>query len=835
MKKLLTRVGVLTVVFVVAVLVFSRMTNQGNDNMSVDMGAPQLPRISFVTNEYEINSLAGYEEDMEIPSIRDTVTPINGGMVNLQLQNSRKDIKKLTWQVFTLDGKECLQQETVEDISEEMSLKIQGSNVLSEERVLKITLHFEERDVYYYTRIKSDNECNYVTCMDYVTEFHENTFTKSNIETIQNALETNSARGGYGFQDVNIYSSVERVTWGDLAPEIVGDVGYEVKECNETYTSIMLNYRVTCPGVEDDAGAVYTVKEFYRVRFWNDKVFLLDYERGMNQVFDGTKKALDGNGILLGIAPSDIEYLSNADGTIVSFVQNRELWNYNKEADELSLVFSFADAEGVDERNLYDQHEIHIIDVEDNGNTAFSVVGYMNRGKYEGQVGVAVYYYDSEKNSVEEKAFVPTRKGYQVMKEELGKYVYYSNSTKVLYVMVSGTLYAIDLVEDTRDVLVRGLDEGQYRVSDDGSRIAYQSTGGKLYECQKIKVLDLKTGTSSEINAAGEEFLQPLGFVKQDLVYGYHKKENVTTTLAGDTIYPMHKLEIVNADGKVVKTYEIDNVFVSGYYIEDNMLTIERMERKDEGYVSIANDYITNNEEVEESNIYLEAFTRGKKGAQMQIVYRTGISDDEAKVLNPKQVLKEKSTVLEFDQDTMSERYYVYAFGELKGVYEKEHQAISQAQKLEGVAVTYRQAYLWEKGNWPNVYEVNDMQSFRADINQSTLAACLERMLQVEGVTADVQKELEAGLTPKEVLTKYCGGEGLNLTGCTVEEILYTISRETPVTVLVGDGNSILLIGYNKSNIAYLDPATGERKSVSKETMDRMMAAAGNVVIAYAK
>lgn len=30
-------------------------------------------------------------------------------------------------------------------------------------------------------------------------------------------------------------------------------------------------------------------------------------------------------------------------------------------------------------------------------------MGYMNRGVHEGQVGVAVYYFDAEKNSVTEK------------------------------------------------------------------------------------------------------------------------------------------------------------------------------------------------------------------------------------------------------------------------------------------------------------------------------------------------------------------------------------------------------------------------------------------------
>ena len=39
----------------------------------------------------------------------------------------------------------------------------------------------------------------------------------------------------------------------------------------------------------------------------------------------------------------------------------------------------------------------------------FAVYGYMNRGEHEGQVGVAVYYYNVEQSSVEEKGVYPYR------------------------------------------------------------------------------------------------------------------------------------------------------------------------------------------------------------------------------------------------------------------------------------------------------------------------------------------------------------------------------------------------------------------------------------------
>ena len=52
---------------------------------------------------------------------------------------------------------------------------------------------------------------------------------------------------------------------------------------------------------------------------------------------------------------------------------------------------------------------------------------------------------------------------------------------------------------------------------------------------------------------------------------------------------------------------------------------------------------------------------------------------------------------------------------------------------------------------------------------------------------------------------------------------------------MVGDNSAILLTGYNKTNIAYIDPVSGEKKVVTKETMANMTSPYGNVFIGYVK
>ena len=124
-------------------------------------------------------------------------------------------------------------------------------------------------------------------------------------------------------------------------------------------------------------------------------MYLLNYDRNMEQLFDGSRRVLDDKGLLLGIVSPDVPYMVNSEGNIVAFVQANELWNYNRDEGVLSLIFSFRDVENTDSRSKNSEHNIQILGMDKKGNITFAVAGYMNRGKHEGQVGVDIYYYNN--------------------------------------------------------------------------------------------------------------------------------------------------------------------------------------------------------------------------------------------------------------------------------------------------------------------------------------------------------------------------------------------------------------------------------------------------------
>ena len=806
----LTEAGILTVVFIIAVIGFSYYTNKGNDNMTADMGTATYPQVSFSYDGYALNTLSGYAKKMDIPAMRDTITPVSGQRLNVEIQAYGNKIQSAGYTVYSLDGEKKLKSQKEDDVSENLVVDLNGEGVLDGEQVLEIALNTKDnKTIYFYTRVVDSANANVLECLDYIRNFHESALGKVEGAGVGAAIEPSEEANNSTLRHVTIHSDYDHVSWGALEPAVEKGERWNIKEINSNSMSVQLEYRVRCKGEENETD-VYSVKEFFRVRYIADaqKTYLLDYDRTMEQIFDATKQVLNEKGILLGIMPRDMSYIVNDDGTVVSFVAANELWNYNKEADEMSLVFSFADAENSDVRNMISQNRIKLLEMDKAGDTVFAVCGYMSRGEHEGEVGIAIYYYDIEKNSVNEKVFVSSEQSAGHAEVELSKLVYYSVDRNILYVLVDGTLYEFDVESEKSNTVVENLDDDQYVVSEDGHLVAYQDSGEAAW-ATKVVVMDLASGKERLAECGADECIRPLGFVKNDFVYGVAKTADTGKTVSGETTVPMYKIEIQNGKNKIVKTYQADGTYVLGATFEDNMITLDRVTKDGETYTGIASDYITNNEEKEKSNIYLESYVTELKESQVRLTYNDGVSDKEPKILKPKQIVHENPVTVSFDDVSRTNGYYVYYYGELQGIYDKAGEAIRQADSYNGVVVGSNQTYVWERGNRDLRYEVSGK----------------DEMIQT---MSDRLKQNEA---PVDIIKDLNGGRCLDLTGCTTEELLYVLNQDIPVIGMMSADGAVILIGYNDTSVVYIDVASGERLSVPYEQMDQMTTGSGNTYI----
>ena len=77
------------------------------------------------------------------------------------------------------------------------------------------------------------------------------------------------------------------------------------------------------------------------------------------------------------------------------------------------------------------------------------------------------------------------------------------------------------------------------------------------------------------------------------------------------------------------------------------------------------------------------------------------------------------------------------------------------------------------------------------------------------------------------------GGTVMNLTGCTLEEVLYQVSVQRPVIVSLGDAGNRVIVGYDAYNTLLYNPADQTTSYMGINDSTAAFEAAGNVFISY--
>lgn len=830
MKKRVIKISVLTVVFVLALIGFSQYLNRGNADMTVDMGSATLPTLSFTTYGYEMNRLVGHVNEMDVSAVRDTVTPLDQeGNVTVNIQGHGEKVSALSYELYEINGEKKLQDKKEANVEESVVISLGEVLEKGAEGLLKIQLQTSgEENLYYYVRVANGVNLSFTECMNFTKTLHTNILENKNTEDVKAVMESNEQGDNSTLQHVTIHSDLSHITWGDLKPQIVGNVKWNVSETKEAYTSVQLSYRVKCNG-DNNAEENYNVKEFFRVRHAEGKNYLLTYDRTLEEVFDGSTAVLTSKGINLGLTSDKLQYKTNEDGTIVTFVQANEMWSYSVKEKAFFLIFSFADSEKEDERNYYDEYSLKILSMEENGDVTFAVYGYMNRGVHEGESGAAIYYFDMSKNVVEEKAFIPSNQSHVVTENELGEVAYYNDKEDVLYLLNGSRLHKIHMETGEDEILLRSLESGQYVSSEDGNLLAYQ----KEDDPSKAVVLNFSKDVKQQVEVAENEVIQPLGFVMGDFVYGIARSEEAGQTAAGEYILGMYKLEIRDSNNRVVKDYQIDGSHILKTNIEGNMITLERAVQKNGRYTDITEDYITNNEE-ESKSISLEPYWTDLKETQFRLEFEESIATKKTKVLKSKQLLIEQESLVEFKQNESNDKYAVYGLGEMVGAFEEAGEAIQMAKTISGLVISPGQRVVWEDGNRVAWYRNFEMKPFVRNAEQEGgLVTSVQAILRYEGQDVNVKEELPLK-SADQILDEYCG-EAVWIQGCSSSDVRYLIGKGTPVIALIGNSDAIVFVGYDAKTITYINPQNGGTASKSFSAIDEMMASSRNTFLAYVK
>ena len=843
MKKTIIRVTVCILVFLVATVIISRIMNMGNNNLTMEMAPASLPIVTMEKDGIAYNQLHGYRSAMDTAYQHETVTELGQSRETyFTVDTYGLTVKQVNVEVRSIDGTRLVENSKVTDISAleknrlECSISLKDLMEADTEYMLVILLDTEEEGIIrYYTRIIWSDDTYALEKLQFVKEFHALLYDReaAKEQGLTKYLESDSTGDNTTFHKVNIHSSFKQITWGDLNVTEETEPVIQLTELGTQTGSIVLHYVVST--TEEKATTYYAVEEAYRVRFLTnaERMYLLEFERTMTQIPDVRGDIYSGDKILLGIVDENLPFVESEDGNIIVFRVAGRLCSYNVTTGKMTVLFSFYDSENADARTLYDHHDMEVLDVDEGGNVQFAVYGYMNRGRHEGEVGIAVYHYDNTLNTIEEIVYIPSQKSYDVLAEEMEQLLFLNREGQ-LYLYLENTVFQIDVNERTYDIITGITQDGSMMASENHKILAWQE-GEDSYHGSRLVIRNLSSGKQSEIVAEDGTAVKLLGFMGEDIIYGIARLEEITTDAAGKVFFPMYEVCIYDDEEALFEKKAPENIFMTSCTVAENQITLERVQRTGDGvYEATTPDYVMINEEVKAGKNQLVVVSIDVYQKYVQIQTRLSIDEKNLQVRSPKEVVFEGGRDMELVAADPIERYYAYDTYGVCGIFTDPAQAVKLAYEESGVVTDDSGTRIWRRGNLVTRNQIMAIKENLSDETRSSLAVCLDTILKNEGITMNTQEFLNQGQTPVEILEN--GLEQcriLNLTGVSLDAMLYYVNQDIPVLAVLANGEAVLVTGFNEFNVVIMNPVTGELGKKGIKDSTQWFAENGNCFITY--
>lgn len=844
MKKAIIKGLYLLTVFVASLFFISKAMNKGNTDMTMEMSKAEFPIVTMNIDEYSVDRLHGYAHSMNTRYLRDTLLPIGEDRsVSFTIDTYGTEVDNIAFEVRSINGERLVESTQVDNYDKSgdvLQCKVTLKDLISAGEEYMFVLLLTPADgetIRYYTRIIQTQSMFIREKLEYVLDFHNRTFDREAAAELTKYLESNSEGDNSTFHKVTIHSSFKQVTWGDLNVERITEPVVDIKELEDRTGSFSLEYMVATRN--NGNKAYYQVKEFYRIRYTPERMYLLDFEREMTQLFDEEEDVFANDKIILGIVDKTVEMQESDGGNVFAFVSSNKLYSYNVSDNKLAILFSFYEKGGdiTDCRNNYDRHKIKILNVDEMGNVKFIVYGYMNRGRHEGEVGVSVYFYNSMSNMIEELVYIPYDRSYELLKSDVEKMAYISKSD-ICYIMLEGSVYAINLADRNFSVIVSGLTEDNFKTSKSNKMLVWQD-GGDKYNCTALTLFNLSTETETKINAGEGEYISLIGFMEEDLIYGLVKQQDIESDYTGIATFPMYCLKIQGDNGKVLKTYNEKDIFITDSIIEDNQIILSRViwDDENEEYVKTSNDQIVSTQEASEERNRVISVAIDVYETILEIAVKEEIDVKSLKILTPKEVLFEGNHDIAIQSgETMERAFYVYGKNGIEGIFSGPGKAIIYAYANAGIVIDDEGEYIWKRSTRSSRNQIMAIEGEQATEYNTSLAVCLDTILKFEGVPKRTKYLLEQGETVYSILDASLNNiQILNLTGCSLDAVLYYVNMDIPVLAMLRDGEAVLIVGFNEYNIVVMDPLTGTIYKKGMNDSTQWLEENGNNFITYVR
>lgn len=789
MNKIIQKIFFLIFVFVLAGTAFFFFNRpKTKDTVYVSMEAATLPVISMRSGEFTMNTLRGYTQPMELVSMRDSITPLNQDRtVTCRIQTYGNHISSVQYEIRSLDGTQLLEKTEVEAAASEEGVveavfPIQNLIAQDEEYMMLIQLVNDSgREIYYYTRILWSGNTYVPEFIHFAQDFSNKSFDSEASRELVTYLETDNNADNSSLGRVNIRSSFNQITWAGLPLIRENEPEVTIKELGGGLADLCLTYQVVLDQGEGQR-EVYDVREAFSLKWTSQRIYLMAYQRTMDQIFEASNTTISTKKIMLGISQGDsLESMFSSDNKHLAFVSNKELWGYDIAEHSAIRIFTFRDGSG-DSRVNYGQYDIKLVSANDNGDVDFMVYGYMNRGDHEGEVGISYYHYNAAETLLEEKFYIPSIQSYEMLRADIGTLAFV-NSEQLFYFMFQGSIYAIDLSGREFVIVVENLNSDEFAVSADSQRIAWiqknLSTGKN-----EIQFMNLETGEKQTVYPEEGQQLKILGFVDDDFIYGMARDEDLSR---GEGKFLMYAFSIVG-DGLVLhQKYEEPGSYITAVRVEGTRIYINRAAFDESGrVVDLEETMLRRTEEITTRTGM--GVSREKTEAKRAVYYIGIESNREAEkaieISAPEKIWKpEADNRIQLPAGRKGvDQFYVYCYGSYSGVYANFVDAVQAAYDDMGTVTGPNQQIVWART--------------RKKVSAS--------------VTPDPRIAYQPELSGTEILAQaYPELAVLNAEGSTLNQALNFTSNGKQLLAIADPAHIYLVVGYDQFNVNLLNLADG--------------------------
>ena len=252
----------------------------------------------------------------------------------------------------------------------------------------------------------------------------------------------------------------------------------------------------------------------------------------------------------------------------------------------------------------------------------------------------------------------------------------------------------------------------------------------------------------------------------------------------------MYALEIFGSNGELQTRYEQDGRYIANVTVDESRIHLSQIVGSSgNSYSIVDNDTIVCNAEVATDALEGIGWYASADRGRLYFVQLTSDvkSSDSIDTAAPRRVSYDDTVILQLtgtNADT-GMKFYAYGNGHLTGITQNFAEAVKMAYEDMGVVTDQDQNVLWNRVNRSDAHTIRD--------------------------AGNAGYRLTSHLEELNESQKFSDGViGLDGRGLTLNQVLYFIDQGCPVVAFTGEGQYVLLTGFDQFNVTLYNPESGE-------------------------